>query len=179
VGTDCFGHARSFLGWQVSERLRVVPLTVKAAKRLVKRWHRHLSDIQGGLFAVAIVSGREVVGVAVAGNPPRVWQGKGKFVIARVAVRELTRNGCSKLYGAICRAGQALGYCEAWTYTLPEEPGTSLLAAGFEDMGTTAGGEWTRPSRPRGKAKRAEPKRRWRRVLQSECIVPEVIVDAA
>jgi hypothetical protein len=66
---------------------------------------------------------------------------------------------------AICRAGQALGYTEAWTYTLPEEPGTSLKAAGFKDMGLTAGGEHDREKRRRAPAVRPEPKRRWMRVL--------------
>lgn len=109
------------------------------------------------------VQGR-VVGVAVAGNPPRVWQGTGRIVISRVATLE-HRNACSKLYGAICRAAEALGYREAWTYSLPEEPGESLRGAGFEDMGLTAGGEHDRPSRRRKPAKRPDRKRRWRRVL--------------
>jgi hypothetical protein len=106
----------------------------------------------------------ELRGVAIAGNPARVWQGQAKLVISRVATDE-TRNACSMPYGAICRAAQSLGYREAWTYTLPEEPGTSLRAAGFEDMGLSAGGEHDRPSRRRAAARRPEPKRRWRRIL--------------
>jgi hypothetical protein len=151
----------------VSDRLSIVPMTVKGARRVVKAWHRHLPEIQGGLFATGVAVNDEVVGVAIAGNPPRVWQGTGRFVIARVATNE-HRNACSMLYGSICRAAQALGYREAWTYTLPDEPGTSLRAAGFEDMGLTDGGEHDRPSRRRKPAVRPEPKRRWRRVLRVE-----------
>jgi hypothetical protein len=103
--------------------------------------------------------------VAIAANPPRVWQGTEKLVIARVATDE-TRNACSKLYGAMCRAAEALGYREAWTYTLPEESTESLRGAGFEDMGLSRGGEHDRPSRKRRAAVRAEPKRRWRRMLR-------------
>jgi hypothetical protein len=72
------------------------------------------------------------------------------------------------LYGAMCRAAKALGYREVWTYTLPEELGTSLRAAGFVDKGLTAGGEWNRPSRARAPAKRPETKRRWLRKLAGD-----------
>lgn len=144
--------------------LKVEPITIKAAMRKVAEWHRHLPRVQGGLFAAAVSVDGEIRGVAIAANPPRVWQGTGRFVIARVATDE-TRNACSMLYGAICGAAQRLGYREAWTYTLPNEPGTSLLAAGFEDKGLTTGGEHDRPSRRRAPAVRPEPKRRWCRVL--------------
>lgn len=86
------------------------------------------------------------------------------MVITRVAT-DGTPNACSLIYGALCRAGRALGYTEAWTYTLPEEPGASLRASGFTEMGFTAGGEHSRVSRPRKAAIRPEPKRRWRRLL--------------
>lgn len=151
-------------------RLTIRPSTVKAARRLVKLWHRHLPDVQGGLFAALVAIDEVVVGAAIAGNPSRVWQGTGRIVISRVATLSAinnprARNACSKLYGAMCRAAQALGYCEAWTYTLPEEPGDSVRGAGFEDMGLTDGGEHDRPSRRRKPAVRPERKRRWRRSL--------------
>ena len=148
-------------------KLTIEPCSVKQAIALVKRWHRHLPDIQGGLFAALAVINGTVVGVAIAGNPSRVWQGTGRIVISRVATDE-TKMVCSKLYGAMCRAAEALGYQEAWTYTLPEEPGVSLRGAGFEDMGVTDGGEHDRPSRRRKPAVRPEPKRRWRRVLKPQ-----------
>lgn len=146
--------------------LRTKPMTIRAAKAAVKQWHRHLPLIQGGLFACGVEVDGELVGVGIAGNPARVWQGTGRIVISRVATDE-SKNACSKLYGALCAAAAALGYREAWTYTLPDEPGTSLRAAGFEDMGMSAGGEHDRPSRRRKPAVRAEPKRRWRRVLST------------
>lgn len=146
--------------------IAIAPCTVKAARAKVREWHRHLSEVQGGLFAAACVSDGECVGVAIAGNPSMVWQGTGRIVISRVAT-EGHENACSMLYGALCRAAKALGYREAWTYTLPHEPGTSLRAAGFMDMGLTDGGEHDRPSRPRKPAKNSEPKRRWLRRLAS------------
>ncbi len=144
--------------------ITVVPCTVKRAKAEVLRLHRHLKVVGWGRFAVAVAVNGAVVGVGLVGNGPQVWEGSSKMVITRVAT-DGTPNACSKIYGALCRAGRELGYTEAWTYTLPEEPGTSLRAAGFKDMGLTAGGEHDRKGRPRAKAVRAEPKRRWLRVL--------------
>lgn len=147
-------------------RLKVEPITVKAAQRVVAERHRHLPRVQGGLFAVAAIDDTGAVrGVAIAGNPARVWQGTGRIAILRVAT-DGARNACSLLYGALCRAAQALGYTEAWTYTLPEEPGTSLRAAGFDFMGFTDGGEHDRPSRRREPAVRPDPKKRWMRRLR-------------
>lgn len=144
----------------------IAPCSVKAATKKVREWHRHLPDIQGGLFAVQVVDPEgQCHGVAVFGNPCQEWQGTGRGVISRVATPG-AENACSMLYGALCRAAKALGYREAWTYTLPHEPGTSLRAAGFMDMGLTDGGEHDRPSRRRKPAKNAEPKRRWLRRLR-------------
>lgn len=148
--------------------MAVEPCTVRECRRLVKRWHRHLEDVQGGLFAAKVTRDGEVVGVALAGNPARVWQGTARLVISRVATvgaENGANNACSMLYGALCRAAKALGYREAWTYTLPEEAGISPRAAGFKDMGLSSGGEHSRAKRPRKPAKRPDPKRRWRRTL--------------
>lgn len=149
----------------------LAPCTVKAALKFVREQHRHLPDLQGGLFAVRVIEQDSVfdgtwhtVGVGVCGNPSRVWQHEAKLVISRVATTG-AENACSMIYGALARAAKALGYCEVWTYTLPDEPGTSLRAAGFVDMGLTSGGEWSRPSRARAAAVRPEPKRRWMRKL--------------
>jgi hypothetical protein len=101
--------------------------------------------------------------VKVALKQIKAWR---RIVISRVAT-DGHDNACSALYGALSRAAKALGYREAWTYTLPGELGTSLRAAGFEDKGVTSGGEWDRPSRRRKRAVRSEPKRRWLRRLAS------------
>ena len=157
----------------------IAPCTVKAARKQVKKWHRHLKDIQGGLFAAQCLNAEGTcVAVAIAGNPARVWQKQAKLVISRVAAEEnqpsiICSKGiehaspsCSMLYGALCRAAKALGYREVWTYTLPEESGRSLKAAGFVDMGLSDGGEHDRKSRPRKPAVRPDRKRRWLRRLR-------------
>lgn len=159
--------------WEQPASYNLTACTVKAAIKQVKTWHRHLPDLQGGLFAVSVQLNGECIGVEIFGNPSRVWQNTGRGVIVRVAARErLPPVGnhaapvCTMIYGSLCRAAKALGYNEAWTYTLPEEPGTSLRAAGFVEMGMSDGGEWGRPSRPRKNAVRAEPKKRWLRKLK-------------
>ena len=145
--------------------MKLWPCTIRAAKLWVFATHRHLPEFNGARFAVAVVNdGGEICGVAVANNGPSAWEGTGRLNIGRVST-DGAKDACSMLYGAMCRAGKALGYVEAWTYTLPEEPGTSLRAAGFQDMGLTDGGEHDRKSRRRKPAKDARPKRRWRRVL--------------
>lgn len=159
---------------------RIIPITGKAAAAFIANVHRHLPKPQGALFAVAVEDAGEIVGIGTAGNPARVWQGTGRFVITRVAVKgehgwtdaQHAAPYCSMIYGALCRAGKALGYREAWTYTLPWERGASLKAAGFTDMGLTDGGEWSRPSRRRNAAVCAQPKRRWMRRL-----IPEQIAE--
>lgn len=151
----------------------LVPVTGKRALKWIAETHRHLPKLQGALFAVGVEQNGELVGVGTAGNPPRVWQGTGRFVITRVAVRsdlpgvgEHASPACTMILSALCRAGAALGYSEAWTYTLPEESGPTLKAAGFVEQGMTEGGEHSRPSRPRAPAVRPEPKRRWMRKLK-------------
>jgi hypothetical protein len=74
---------------------------------------------------------------------------------------ESSVNACSRLYGALIRAGKALGYRRFVTYTLEDESGVSPRAAGFYDCGLTDGGEWSRPSRNRNPVEQPGRKRRW------------------
>jgi len=143
--------------------LELVPLSVTAARREVHRLHRHLPRVVGGLFGSSVYVGPELVGVAIASEPKApALRGRRIVEITRCAT-DGHKNACSKLYGALCRSAQAIGYLEARTYTRLEEPGVSLRAAGFVDDGVTEEQSWDRPSRPR----EGEPTsvRRWKRVL--------------
>jgi hypothetical protein len=145
--------------------LRVWPCTVKQAAAYVAKHHRHLPGMGGAMFAAALgPEPGEWWGVGTVGCGAQEWEGTGRAIITRTAT-DGAHNGCSMLLGALARAAKALGYVEVWTYTLPEEPGTSLRAAGFVDMGFSDGGEHHRESRPRRAAVRPDEKRRWRRVL--------------
>ena len=157
--------------WLAKEDVQLVvfvPITVASAQRRFLEWRHLLPRNQSGLFATALAVDDEIVAVAIAGNPARVWRGTGRIVISRVVVKPgvaVKISTCSRLYDALCDAAKALGYSEAWMYTLSKEPGTGLCASGFEEMGMTCGEEWSRPSRPRGAAVPADAKRCWRRVL--------------
>lgn len=145
------------------------PLSVSGARRLMPTLHRRRPRIVGALFATSVYAGAELVGIACASEPkaPRS-RGRAIVEISRVATNG-ARNGCSKLYGALCRAAASLGYVRAVTFTDPDESGVSLRAAGFRDDGLTREQHWDRPSsRARGKKRSAELSqvRRWVRELQ-------------
>ena len=72
-----------------------------------------------------------------------------------------SRNACSMLYRAAWRAARAMGYRRLVTYTLPEEGGSSLRAAGFRLIGEAGGGSWSRDSRPRVDLHPTQTKLRW------------------
>ena len=63
--------------------------------------------------------------------------------------------------GAAWRAARALGYRRLVTYTLPEEGGGSLRAAGWKCLGEAGGGSWSVPSRPRVDKHPTQTKMRW------------------
>ena len=75
------------------------------------------------------------------------------------------KNGCSILYAAAARAGQAMGYKRIITYTLPEEGGASLRASGWIEEGQAGGGSWNRPSRGRIDTAPTSIKTRWSKSL--------------
>jgi hypothetical protein len=60
-----------------------------------------------------------------------------------------TKNAASMLYGAARRATFALGYKRLITYTLQDETGISLTAAGWREIGSAGGGSWSRADRRR------------------------------
>lgn len=147
--------------------LELRPCPVRRAEKIVEELHRHLPRIQGGLFTTTVYVSGELVGVAVASRPC-AQESQDGFTI------EITRcatgghpNACSRLYAALCRAAAAIGHRRAITYTRPEEPGTSLRAAGFVDDGLTRAESWDRLGRRRKpRADEKLSKRRWVRVLQ-------------
>ena len=130
--------------------LRIVPLTVKAASRHVAQKHRHNRGVSGGLFAAAVMDGERVAGVGICARPVARLLDDGRTVEITRVCTDGTRNACSMLYVALCRAAAAVGYERAVTYTLAEEPGVSLRAAGFREVGTVAAARvWNCPARTR------------------------------
>jgi hypothetical protein len=144
--------------------LRIVPVTLEDANDFVRRFHRHSRPVLGSKFAIGvrqkvvkdlIASGPmlvdELVGVAIVGRPvARLLDDGLTAEITRVCT-DGTRNACSMLYGACRKAAKAMGHERIFTYTLPEEGGASLKAAGFildkESAGNTHKAWHNRPGR--------------------------------
>lgn len=143
-------------------KFSLVPVNIRDAKVWVDEHHRHHRAPIGGLFAVGLAEGSDMVGVAIVGRPVARGNDDGWTVeITRVAVLENMPNGCSMLYGACWRAARALGYRKAITYTLETEPGTSLRAAGWKIVGEVKARSWDSSSRPRIDRYPLQGKLRW------------------
>lgn len=147
--------------------MELAPTTLKEANAFIDAHHRHHRAVVGWRCGVAVVEAGEVVGCAILGRPVARGADDGRTAeITRLCVIDTApRNAVSMLYGAMCRAAKALGYKRVITYTLESEPGTSLRASGFVSAGLTAGGSWSRPSRPRIDMAPTCRKQRWERSL--------------
>jgi hypothetical protein len=131
--------------------LHLVPVSQAVAEDCVVRWHRHLDPPVGDIFRVGVATDDGVlVAVGIAGRPTaRNLQDGQTIEVTRIAA-DGTRNACSMLYGALRRAGFALGYTRVITYTQDDEGGASLRAAGYRVVAQRPPHKgWSRPSRPR------------------------------
>ena len=104
----------------MSERLHVIPMTLREARKYVDRHHRHHRAPQGGLFAIGIAAADSVRGVAIIGRPVSRMMSDGYTAEVTRVCTDGVKNGCSMLYGAAWRAARALGYRKLITYTLKE-----------------------------------------------------------
>ena len=142
--------------------LEVVPIDFKEANEFVRRRHRHHQPVKGGYkFCVAVANSTGIVGVAIVGLPVARLLMDGWTLEVRRTCTDGTKNANSMLYGAAWRAAKALGYKKLITYTLPEEGGSSLRAAGWHCIGEAGGGTWNRKSRPRVDMHPLQQKLRW------------------
>ncbi len=134
------------------KRLHLQPIEWREACAFVGLNHSHHEPPQGWKFGIACnVDDERVVGVITVGRPvSRIIQEREPYTIEITrCCTDRTRHVASKLYGSAIRASLALGYRRVITYTLKEEAGTSLIAAGFRVVYQTEGGSWDTPSRPR------------------------------
>lgn len=134
---------------RTSERtLRVVPCDLKTANDFVRHMHRHSRPVVGHKFALGVEAAQRVldgpawalVGVAIVGRPVAQRLDDGRAAEITRLCTDGTRNACSMLYGAARRAARAMGHDPIYTYTLPDEGGASLRAAGFRLDKEYAGG---------------------------------------
>lgn len=129
--------------------LALTPINLDEANAFVAKHHRHHKPVPGAKFCIAVSDGDSVRGVAIVGRPVARMSDNGFTLEVNRCCTDGTKNACSILYGAARRAAWALGYKRLVTYTLPEEGGASLRAAGWKLLGTAGGGNWNTKSRPR------------------------------
>lgn len=159
---------------QAGKMLRVLPCTLAEANAYVKGHHRHNRPVVGGQYALCVTdSAGQVRGVAILGRPVARMLDSGKegemkrriLEVLRVAT-DGTGNACSMLYGAARRLAKEAGYEKIITYTLASEPGTTLLAAGWQKAACVKGRQWTWTGRTRqARPIFAEDKYRWESLL--------------
>jgi hypothetical protein len=147
--------------------LRVIPLRLRFANKLVDDWHRHHQPARGHRFSIGAIDETGTLhGAAIVGRP--VSQGFDPDKVAEV-VRLVTngkKNAPSLLYAAAARACREMGFEKIQTYILESETGTTLLAAGWTLEARTKGGDWNRPSRGgRRTDQPMEDKQRWSKIL--------------
>lgn len=119
--------------------MKVVPITLRAARRFIAEHHRHNVPPKGWRFGVGLEASGELVGVATAGQPvARILDDGVTLEVTRVCTIG-HKNASTMLYGAVCRAAKAMGYERVITYTLDTEHGISLRAAGFQEVGRGKG----------------------------------------
>lgn len=148
-------------------RLMVIPMTLAEANAFVTKWHRHHKPVPGCKFCIGVALDY-VCGVAIVGRPVARMLDDGWTLEVNRTCTDGTRNANSMLYGACRRAAWALGYKKLITYTLPEESGSSLTAAGWKCIGEAGGGRWSRESRPRVDTHPTQGKLRWEAVFVGE-----------
>lgn len=124
------------------------PVTLAQANEFVALLHRHHKPVVGHKFSIGIANGH-LRGVVIVGRPVSRHQDDGATLEVTRCCTDGVRNGCSMLYRAAWRVASNLGFQRLITYTLPQEGGASLRAAGFKLLGIRRGGNWNVASRPR------------------------------
>lgn len=130
--------------------LRIVPVTLQRARDFVTEHHRHNAAPRKWKFGVGCELGGVLVGVAIASRPIAPALDDGFTLEVTRTCTTGVRNANSMLYGAIVRAGKAMGYKRFVTYTQHDESGASLRAVGWVRAADLPPRKaWDCPSRPR------------------------------
>lgn len=134
-----------------SPRLHLLPVSLRTANAFVLAHHRHHHPVQGAKFALAVTLADSdlIRGVTIVGRPVARHLDDGWTLEVTRLCTDGAPNACSKLYRAAWKVARALGYIRLITYTLSDEGGASLRAAGWRLVGARGGGAWSRPGRPR------------------------------
>lgn len=152
--------------------LEIVPCSLAEANEFVRQHHRHHKPVPGAKFSIGVADDGEIVGVAIVGRPVARMLDDGFTLEVIRTCTTGAKNANSMLYGAAWRAARAMGYRRIGTYTLPEEGGASLRAAGWRCLGEAGGGSWSRASRPRVDLHPTQVKLRWEAGMECACYKP-------
>ena len=141
--------------------LKAIPMSQREAAAWIRERHRHLPKTNGDMWRVACTDGGgKIVGVITVGRPlARSYDYRKVCQVLRCCT-DGTENACSFLYGRASRIAKEMGYEQIITYTLMDEPGTSLKASGWMFEGITRGKSWDTKSRKRD-TPNLGPKKRW------------------
>lgn len=152
-----------------AEELVVDICPLADAQRLVGIWHRHHGQVAGHKFSLKAVLMNRLrtveAGVAIVGRPVSRHLDDGKTLEVTRLATSGEANVASKLLGRAAREAKRRGYKRLITYTLAQESGASLRAAGFVMEKNCTGGSWNSPTRPRVDRHPTGPKQRWAREL--------------
>ena len=166
--------------WLLDYGLTIREIDWDTAKAFVAQHHEHNRPPNAWRFGAGIYNGEEMIASVIVGNPnSRHLYAQGCMGIDRVCTNRdlpggLVLYACSMGYGWACReiAKRLPGFHRVVTYTLLDEPGTSLIAAGFKRVFKTKGGTWHRKNRPRTDQATTERKWRWERFLRPQNAAP-------
>jgi len=124
---------------KVAKKLEVIPVTLREANDFVEQFHRHNKRTarNGGRFAIGATTGKEMVGVAIVGNPlsATFMDGYTAEVLRTCTSPNAPKGAVSFLYAACWRVWRAMGGLKLITYTLKSESGASLRGAGWKVVG--------------------------------------------
>lgn len=145
-------------------RLRLCPTTLRAANAYIRAHHRHSAPVAGCVAVVSVTDDSGLTrGVGVLGRPVARMLADGQTAEITRVCTDGAPNACSMIYSALTRAAAALGYGRVVTYTHADEPGTSVIAAGYRVAAAVRGHSWDRPSRRRPLGGDDADKLRWER----------------
>ena len=124
--------------------MRIVPITLQAAKDFIREHHRHNKPPLSWKFGVGLADDAgALIGVATCGRPVARAYDDGLCLEINRSCTLGDPNANSKLYGACRQIARAMGYARIITYTQADESGASLRASGFVRVKELPGrGSW-------------------------------------
>lgn len=121
--------------------IRLVPCTLKMAKRTVGDWHSHHKPPVGHMWSTGAEVDDEFAGVVIVSMPIAEANRDGfTMEVTRLCCRGVEerpefKNVASRLLGSACASAENRGVRLMLSYTRVDEPGTCYRAAGWVPCG--------------------------------------------